>query len=182
MRRNLLLLLLIVGGVWLLTKPSPQTIPPPNAAPEATDTEESRLFAERQAARERQAEEERAAQKRQAEEERAARQREEDARCSTDLKCFGEKHWSAASVKCEPRIERLAKYNFEWTDKWYQQKLSHFSWHNRAKGMITYLGDKIKFQNGFGAWAIMLYECDFDASTGTVLEVRAEPGRLPNGG
>ena len=45
--------------------------------------------------------------------------------------------------------------------------------------MITYRGDKIKFQNGFGAWSWYIYECDYDLKNEKVIDVRAEPGRFP---
>jgi hypothetical protein len=76
-------------------------------------------------------------------------------------------------------IERLAKNNFEWIDKWYEPKFSHFRWRDRTNHTVTYIGDRIKFQNGFGAWILSIYECDFSAKTGNVLDVRASAGQLP---
>jgi hypothetical protein len=81
-------------------------------------------------------------------------------------------------VRCKGPVERLAKNNFEWTDGLLEPKFSHYRWKNQSTGIITYIGDKIKFQNGFGAWIFHTYECDLDASGETVLEVRAQPGRL----
>jgi hypothetical protein len=72
----------------------------------------------------------------------------------------------------------LAKNNFEWTDGLLEPKFSHYRWKNQDAGEVTYIGDKIKFQNGFGAWTYHTYECDLDASGETVLAVRAQPGRL----
>jgi len=30
----------------------------------------------------------------------------------------------------------------------------------KSEGIVTTIGDKIKMQNGFGAWQHMTYECD----------------------
>lgn len=44
--------------------------------------------------------------------------------------------------------------------------------------MMTYIGNKIQFQNGLGAWQNRVYECDFDPTTEKVVDVRAYPGHL----
>ena len=84
-----------------------------------------------------------------------------------------------ASFKCAPLIERLAQNNFEWTDKWYEPKLSHFKWRDKKHEVVTYAGDKIKYQNGFGAWVLSKYECDYNVALGVALDARASAGRLP---
>jgi hypothetical protein len=101
-----------------------------------------------------------------------------DATCLADLKCWGEKHVIAASVRCDDAVERLAKYSHKWTDGLLEPKFSHYRWKNRATGVVTYIGDKIQFQNGFGAFQNHIYECDFDPRSEEVLDVRARPGRL----
>ena len=45
---------------------------------------------------------------------------------------------------------------------------------------VTYVGDKIKFQNGFGAWVLSVYECDYNIPARIVLDVRAAAGRVPD--
>ena len=32
---------------------------------------------------------------------------------------------------------------------------------DRKTGTVTYIGDQIKFQNGFGAWIQHTYQCEF---------------------
>lgn len=44
---------------------------------------------------------------------------------------------------------------------------------------MTVIGDRVKFQNGFGAWAPMIYECDIDPASERILDVRVSQGRLP---
>jgi hypothetical protein len=83
-----------------------------------------------------------------------------------------------ATVRCRPWVERLAKNDFEWTDGRLEPKFSHYQWKDQKAGVVTYVGDKIKYQNGFGAWVHHIYECDLDARGEQVLDVRAQPGRL----
>lgn len=109
-----------------------------------------------------------------------ARKEAEEARCREELKCIGDKNSFEATLKCVPLVERLAKNNFEWLDKWYEPKFSHFRWKDQKNLVVTYIGDKIKFQNGFGAWVLSRYECDYSIPTGSVLDVRASAGRLPS--
>ncbi|MCK1640471.1 zinc ribbon domain-containing protein [Bradyrhizobium sp. 157] len=108
----------------------------------------------------------------------AKKEAEEEARCNSDLKCLGNKKSIEASFKCAPNVEKLAKNNFEWIDKWYESKFSRFGWKDKNNLVITYVGDKIKFQNGFGAWVLSRYECDYSIPTSTVMDVRASAGRL----
>ena len=99
--------------------------------------------------------------------------------CKKDLKCLAEKNFGSATVYCSSYIEKLAKYDFKWTDSgWLETKFSHFRWKDREKGVITYIGDKAMFQNGFGAWQNHIYECDFSTNDEKVLDIRARPGRL----
>lgn len=56
--------------------------------------------------------------------------------------------------------------------------MSHFRWLDEKAGTLTYIGDKIQFQNGFGAWQTHIYECDYNPATESALSVSARPGRL----
>lgn len=80
---------------------------------------------------------------------------------------------------CKDPIERLAAHDVKWTDGTFDLKFSRLKWKDKAEGIITYVGDKVKFQNGFGAYSPMIYECDLAADNKTVLAVRAFEGRLP---
>jgi hypothetical protein len=99
--------------------------------------------------------------------------------CRTSLQCWGEKKSLAAIFKCQDPIEKMAKNQAEWTDGILEPKFSRFRWKDETWGIITYIGDKIKFQNGFGAWIFHTYECDYDPQHDTALAVRVQPGRLP---
>lgn len=109
---------------------------------------------------------------------KVAQQQAEQERCRTDLQCWGEEASTKGGYPCTQVIERMAKYDFEWTDGLLDLKFSHYRWRDAKAGTVTIIGDKIKMQNGFGAWTHMIYECDFNPLTDTVSDVRVSPGRL----
>ena len=99
-------------------------------------------------------------------------------KCQLSPACWGDRHLVMATSACAPVVERLAQYAHEWTDGFLGFKFSHYRWSDRDRGVITYIGDQIRFQNGFGAWQNYVYECDYDPSTELVEDVRATPGRI----
>jgi hypothetical protein len=102
-----------------------------------------------------------------------------DGDCANDdIQCFGNKGIVAAGVYCAPEVERHAKHSVKWTDGTFETKFSRFRWRNVPRRQITYIGDKAEFQNGFGAFTPVVYECDLDADRKTVLDVRVREGRL----
>lgn len=98
--------------------------------------------------------------------------------CRKSLQCWGDKHMIAAAVYCAGEVPKLASYTSRWTDGMLEPKLSRISWLDQEAGTLTFWGDKIEFQNGFGAWQTMTYSCDFDPASQIVLDVQAAPGRL----
>lgn len=119
-----------------------------------------------------------AEQERQAAEELAAKEKAEEEACRKEIKCWGEKAHTVATFSCPRLVERFAKYDFEWTDGWTEPKFSHFRWRDIGAGTVTVIGDKIKMQNGFGAWSHMKYGCDIDVVKKEVLDVRVSEGRI----
>ncbi|KAB2919919.1 MAG: hypothetical protein F9K29_03405 [Hyphomicrobiaceae bacterium] len=107
-----------------------------------------------------------------------AEEAKKEAECRHNRQCWGDKHEIAAAIYCPDKVERLANFGFEWTDKWHELKFSRVRWHSAQRGTLTYIGDRARAQNGFGAWQNIIYECDFDPATNAVLDVRARPGRL----
>ncbi|TAL53801.1 zinc ribbon domain-containing protein [Pandoraea sp.] len=101
-----------------------------------------------------------------------------DAQCKAELSCWGEKHIIAASVYCKEPIERLAKYDVKWTDGLMETAMSRYRFADREAATLTYVGDKAQFQNGFGAWQNVVYECDIDPASNRILGVRVSEGRL----
>lgn len=102
----------------------------------------------------------------------------DEATCRKDLQCMGDKYTVAAGVYCKDPIARLGQYSARWTDGTFEPKMSHFRWQDKGQGIVTFIGDKIEFQNGFGAYQKHIYECDFSTQDSKVLAVRAEPGQL----
>lgn len=114
-------------------------------------------------------------------EQSAAEEREENIAaeaCRSSASCWGEQHLVEATLRCRAEIPRLAAYTSRWTDGLLEFKFPLVRWHSRDDGILIYSGDKIEFQNGFGAWQNMVYECVFDTNTGYAIDVRAEPGRI----
>ena len=83
-----------------------------------------------------------------------------------------------AAVTCPAQIERLARYGVRWVDGILKPKISRFGWKNQEEWIATYVGDRVEFQNGFGAWQPHVYECDVNVRSRAVVAVRANPGRL----
>ncbi len=110
----------------------------------------------------------------------AAQESAKPAECQkTDLKCRGEKVSIAASVYCIDPIENKAKHSVRWVDGTFELKFSRMRWTKTEGGPITVVGDKAEFQNGFGAWTRVIYECDIAEDDKTVVAVRVREGRLP---
>ncbi|GFM83320.1 hypothetical protein PSCICN_40120 [Pseudomonas cichorii] len=101
-----------------------------------------------------------------------------DEKCRLDVTCWGEKHFVAASVFCKAPIEKMAQYDFKWTDGVLEPKFTRYKWADKDRGVITYFGDKIQFQNGFGAFQNHMYSCDYNTLTEQIVKVNAHPGRL----
>lgn len=99
-------------------------------------------------------------------------------KCKLDLKCWAKEHDSDAIFASELLIERFAKYEFEWTSGFMESKISRYAWKNKSRYTLSYFGDKIKFQNGFGAWQNMIYQIDYDPINEKLLNVSVSPGRL----
>lgn len=85
---------------------------------------------------------------------------EESAACRLDLQCTGDKQFKTS--RCRKIVESYAEYDYEWIDGWLEVKFDRYQWGDDDKKTIIYGGDKIKFQNGFGAWQRYTYLCRVD--------------------
>lgn len=85
---------------------------------------------------------------------------------------------SWVGIICRDKIERMAKYAHRWTDGLLGSKFTHFNTKQTSEGYARYHGDKVQFQNGFGAWQNMKYWCDVDLDAEKVIQVNVTPGRL----
>jgi hypothetical protein len=102
----------------------------------------------------------------------AAATEEQQAQCEADAKCFAEKHAGDAVGPCRRSVEALAPYDFQWMQG---QKFSVFERYPDNPTIITYSGDRIRFQNAVGAWQVMTYACDFNVVSGKAIEARVDP-------
>ena len=102
----------------------------------------------------------------------AAATEEQQQQCGADAKCFAEKHAGDAAGPCRRSVEGLAPYDFQWIEG---LKFSVYERYPDNPEIITYSGDKIRFQNAFGDWQVMTYACDYNVVSGTVIEARADP-------
>lgn len=142
---------------------------------EAARTAELRKVADAKARTEEAASAERA---KVAELEAAQQEKKAKENCRQTITCWAEKSKYEAAGFCKRHIENLAKYNFEWTDGIFEPTFSRYQWKSKEAGVITFIGDQIKFQNGFGAFQPHTYFCDYAPETETFLSVNAEPGRI----
>ncbi|MHB1230180.1 MAG: zinc-ribbon domain-containing protein [Halothiobacillus sp.] len=102
---------------------------------------------------------------------------------STDLDCLINKGggFVAAGVYCQEPIEKLALHDMKWTDGTFDSKFSLAKWAPEGNGVIEYIGDKAKFQNGFGAYTNVVYACDLASDNQTVVNVKIiRDGYLPS--
>ena len=92
----------------------------------------------------------------------------QDRACRQNARCWAMKHFDKVIPFCLYRIERRAKYDYEWTNGFFEPKFDSFTWKDRQVGIVRYRGDSIKFQNGFGAWQRLSYACDYNSTTGAI--------------
>lgn len=107
-----------------------------------------------------------------------AERKKQEENCEKDRQCRLEKYSFAAMSVCQDAVERLPKYEYEWIDGLMDQKFSDLRWSQFDTGVILVAGDKIKLQNGFGAYQNYKYGCEINVVTGQIVNVFAEPGRL----
>lgn len=93
-----------------------------------------------------------------------------DAECLLDLKCAGDKFTAESNAYCRGLLEdnaaSIAKWDFKIGEGGFFDFLfDKFRWADSSHQQIIYIGNKAKFQNGFGAWQRVGYSCSFDVAT-----------------
>ena len=101
----------------------------------------------------------------------------EEAACRNDLKCWAETNEKSASVRCIIAIQDRAKFEYDWISG-AMPRFAQYAWVNKASGVISYRGDQIKLQNGFGVFSQHRYSCSYDPSKGEVTDVTIVQGKL----
>lgn len=83
-----------------------------------------------------------------------------------------------ASLYCTLAVEGSAKYDFRWKSSFLTPRFFNNGTNSSDPIIITYSGDSIEMQNGFGDWINQVYQCDVNAITGEFIAITIEPGRL----
>lgn len=94
-----------------------------------------------------------------------------------DGECLFNKYWAKAAPGCRKLIEKSSKYDYEWTDGIMTPMFSHYR-NDAPQNQITFIGDKVKFTNGFNAKTTMTYHCTFDLKTLKVVNFNIDSGKL----
>lgn len=111
-------------------------------------------------------------------ERKAAEEAQKEAACYADIDCIVPEIRVDAFAKCRAPIESLAFLDYEWTSGFTRPAFPAWRWGNKEAGIVTFMGDEIKFQAPNGTWMRHRYFCDFDIRTKEPVEVRSEPGRF----
>lgn len=101
-----------------------------------------------------------------------------DEACRADLHCWSERQLVFAVGPCRRAVEKMAQHSAKWTDTVSQSKFSRSAWRDEAEGVIVYMGDRVQFQNGFGAYQNHAYTCVWDSKKQEVIEVAGKQGAL----
>lgn len=105
---------------------------------------------------------------------------EKETMCRQDAQCFGKKNLTKAMTRCATAIEKQAKYSIKWMDEGLFSSIALESFHTAGvgdleKGILYLAGDRVQFENGFGAMQRMTYECAYDAEKMKVIEISVQP-------
>lgn len=95
--------------------------------------------------------------------------------CLQDIDCVVDKSgWKIdAQLACKPHIEDAALYAVNWTDGWGESIFNRAALQPPDFDNIKYSGSKVRFQNVFGVWLPMQYQCVYDPINEVVLSVDA---------
>lgn len=89
-----------------------------------------------------------------------------------DPHCVGEQYYLEAAPGCANAVQSQAKYDMRWTSSWVDRKFTQFTWGgDSSHKTITYGGDHVQFQNGFGAWQTMSYFCTYDPALKMIVDI-----------
>ncbi len=95
-----------------------------------------------------------------------------------DGECIFKAHLVSALNVCEDPIQNSSKYEYEWTNGLSVNIFSRYV-NEPEKHQMTYVGDKLKFTNGFNAKVNMAYWCTIDTKTNQLIDYYVSEGRLP---
>lgn len=97
---------------------------------------------------------------------------------ANDGQCVFDAHLVDAIMVCKSPIESRSKYDYEWTNGAFGNIFSRYL-NAPEKNQITYLGDTLKFTNGFNAKVNMTYSCTLDTKSNQLVDFKVNEGRFP---
>ncbi|MCM1512591.1 MAG: hypothetical protein NC112_05730 [Oxalobacter formigenes] len=96
--------------------------------------------------------------------------------CKEDPACMAKKYQPVFDADCRTLIESLAeksaRYEYKIEYGLLTSPYSRVKFTDKKKSILELYGNKIKFQNGFGAWQKVGYTCRFDIDKKKVTGVR----------
>lgn len=101
-----------------------------------------------------------------------------DQECIKDINCWFERTMPEAAYPCQEAIEKVASYEVKWDDSFLSLAFTKAAWSIQEEGVIILMGDKVKFQNGHGAFQNMRYACTWSPANDAVIDIAVEPGRF----
>lgn len=101
----------------------------------------------------------------------------DDPNCRKDFNCWARENIVSASIYCPIEVEMRSNFDFEWTDAMLESKFGSYQ-QTQDPDVIVYFGDKVRFQNSFGAWQNMSYACEFNTVSKQIVSLDVQPGRL----
>jgi len=107
-----------------------------------------------------------------------ARPNAEDQKCILDVSCWAKRYILDASRVCSDAIERQARFDHRWQASRPDRFTTAIVHDNGAE--ISYLGDELQLQNGFGAWLPASYSCRYDIESKVAVDVQMYEGHLQN--
>lgn len=76
---------------------------------------------------------------------------------------------SEGEAECKRTIESMARYDYDWTTGFMESPF-HTQSDISAENTVTRWGNKIKFQNAYGAWRHGSYWCIYDVARKQVVD------------
>lgn len=77
-------------------------------------------------------------------------------------------------LMCGKAVELHAKNSYRWTNSTFESKFPILVAHKSKNGFVMAYGENVQFQNGFGSWRNVVYECTYDALNEAVFSVRVK--------
>lgn len=100
--------------------------------------------------------------------------------CANEQECMVSRLTIPAQVACREAIARHARYDVRWEGGMLGEDMFvRAGWSDETKTAITFAGDAVSLQNGFGAFSRVTYFCTVNTLSKAVTGLKVIQGRLP---